>query len=122
MVFHPRFEERLLAVDVHPDDKEKRGFSTVQVLWHYTFILFGLCNPPANFERLMETVLLGFTYDASFVYLDDMIIIGRTFQEYLLNLRKMFERFREARKIPSGKVSTFTERSISLTRGDIYRS
>jgi hypothetical protein len=29
--------------------------------------------------------------------LDDVIVIGRTFQEHILNLRKVFERFREAR-------------------------
>jgi hypothetical protein len=45
----------------------------------------------------METVLLGFTYDSCLRHLDDVIILGRTFQEHLLNLRKVFERFREAR-------------------------
>jgi hypothetical protein len=29
---------------------------------------FGLCNTPATFERIMETVLRGFTYDACLVY------------------------------------------------------
>jgi hypothetical protein len=29
------------------------------------------------------------------VYLNDMIVIGRTFQEHLLNLQKIFQRFRE---------------------------
>jgi hypothetical protein len=65
---------------------------------------FGLCNAPATFERLMETVRRGLTYDACLLYLDDVIIIGRTFQEHLLNLRKVFERFREARlKLNPGK-------------------
>jgi hypothetical protein len=31
------------------------------------------------------------------VYLDDVIVIGCTFQEHVLNLRKMFQRFRKAR-------------------------
>jgi hypothetical protein len=83
-------------VDVHPDDNEKTAFSTVQVLWHLTVMPFGLCNAPSTFEKLMETVLRGLTYDACLVYLDDVIIIGCTFQKNLLNLRKMFERFREA--------------------------
>jgi hypothetical protein len=57
---------------------------------------FGLCNAPATFERLMESVLRGLIYDACLVYLDDIIVIGRTFQEHLDNLRKVFQRLRGA--------------------------
>jgi hypothetical protein len=56
-------------VDVHPDDKEKTAFSTGQGLWHFTVIPFGLCNALATFERLIETVLRGLTYNACLVYL-----------------------------------------------------
>jgi hypothetical protein len=80
-------------VDVHPDDKEKTAFSTGQGLWQFTVMPLGLCNTPATFERLMETVLRGLTYDSCLVYLDDVIVFGRTFQEHILNLRKVFERF-----------------------------
>jgi len=52
---------------------------------------FGLCNAPATFERLMESVLRGLTYEACLVYLDDVIVIGRTFQEQLDNLQKVFQ-------------------------------
>jgi hypothetical protein len=84
-------------VDLHPDDKEKTAFSTGQGLWQFTVMPFGLCNALATFERLMETVLRGLTYDSCHVYLDDVIVIGRTFQEHLFNLRKVFQLFREAR-------------------------
>jgi hypothetical protein len=40
----------------------------------------------------METVLRGLACDLCLVYLDDGIVIGHTFQEHLLNLRKVFER------------------------------
>jgi hypothetical protein len=43
--------------DVRMDDKAKTAFSTGQRLWQFTVILFGPCNAPATFERLMETVL-----------------------------------------------------------------
>jgi hypothetical protein len=81
---------------VHEDDKKKTAFSTGQGLWQFTIMLFGLCNASATFERLMETVLGGLTYDSCLVYLDDVIVIGRTLEEHLLNLRKVFQRFREA--------------------------
>jgi hypothetical protein len=58
---------------------------------------FDLCSDPAAFERLTETVLRGLTYDPYIVYLDNVIVISRTFQKHFLNLGKVFERFREAR-------------------------
>jgi hypothetical protein len=84
-------------VDLHPDDKKKTAFSTGQGLWQFTVMPFGLCNATATFQRLMETVLRGLTYDSYLVYLDDVIVIGCTLQEHLFNLRKVFQRFREAR-------------------------
>jgi hypothetical protein len=45
----------------------------------------------------METVLRGFSYESYLMYLDNVIVIGRTFQEHLLKLWKVFQRFREAR-------------------------
>jgi hypothetical protein len=57
---------------------------------------FWLCNDPATFERLMESVLRGLIYDTCLVYLDDIIVIDRTFQEHLDNLRKVFKRLQGA--------------------------
>jgi hypothetical protein len=54
---------------------------------------FGLCNDPAKFEKVMEKVLRGLTYDSHLLYLDDVIVIGRTLDEHLLNLRKVFKWF-----------------------------
>jgi len=44
----------------------------------------------------MESVLRGLTYEACLGNLDDVIVIGRTFQEQLDNLQKVFQRLREA--------------------------
>ena len=57
---------------------------------------FGLSNAPATFSRLMETVLAGLTRSCCLVYLDDMMVIGKSFSEHLTNPRKVFERFHEA--------------------------
>jgi hypothetical protein len=49
----------------------------------------------ATFEQLMQTVLWGLTYALCLVYLYDMIVIGRMFQEHLLNLRKCSSGFKK---------------------------
>jgi hypothetical protein len=57
---------------------------------------FGLCNALATFQRLMETVLAGLARDSCMVYLDDILVIGKTFDSHLQNLRQVFVRLRGA--------------------------
>lgn len=58
---------------------------------------FGLCNAPATFERFMEKILQNKLMKICLVYLDDIIIFGKTFSEIINNLRNVFLRLREAR-------------------------
>ncbi|GFV94884.1 retrovirus-related Pol polyprotein from transposon 297 [Trichonephila clavipes] len=83
-------------VEIHPEDREKTAFTSGQGLWQFKVMPFGLCNAPATFERLMETVLKGLTFEACLIYLDDIIIGGRTFEEHLQNIRKVLSKLRDA--------------------------
>ena len=77
--------------------KEKTAFSTGNGLWQFTVMPFGLCNAPATFERLMERVLAGLPCHIAMVYIDDILVAGRTFSEHLDNLRRVFERLQNAK-------------------------
>ena len=57
---------------------------------------FGLCNAPATFQRLMEAVLAGLARDVCIVYLDDILVMGATFSEHLVNLSRVLTRLRDA--------------------------
>ena len=57
---------------------------------------FAVCNAPAAFKRLMEQVLLGLPQSTALMYLDDVLVPGRNFQEHLTNLQEVFQRLREA--------------------------
>ena len=58
-------------------------------------MLFGLCNAPAMFQRLMQNCLgeLNMTY--CLIYLDDVIVFSKTEEEHLHHLHIVFEHFRE---------------------------
>lgn len=95
-------------VEIHPEDREKTAFTTGQGLWQFKVMPFGLCNAPATFERLMETVLKGLSFEACLVYLDDIFIVGKTFEDHLHNLRKVFKKLREANlKLSPSKCNLF---------------
>lgn len=95
-------------VEIHPDHREKTAFTTGQGLWQFKVMPFGLCNAPATFERLMETVLKGLSYEACLVYLDDIIIVGRSFDEHLENLRKVLQKLKDVNlKLSPAKCKLF---------------
>ena len=56
---------------------------------------FGLACAPATFELLMEKVMAGFQLSICSVYLDDIIVIGRSFEEMLDNLEQVLNRLKE---------------------------
>ena len=78
------------------EDREKTAFSCGGGLWQWRVMPFGLCNAPATFERLMERVLAGLHWKTLLVYLDDVIVFGKTFDEELQRLREVFQRMRAA--------------------------
>ena len=75
---------------------------------------FGLVNAPSVFSRLMSRVLQGLAWDICLVYLDDVIIFSATFEEHLVRLRQIFDRFREANLTLKPKKSFFGQQRIKF--------
>jgi hypothetical protein len=58
----------------------------------------------------MEIIVRGLTCEPFIMFLGGVIVMGHTFQEPLFNLRKLFQRFREASlKAQSREVPTAAE-------------
>ena len=83
-------------VEMEEADKEKTAFTTGEGLWQFVVMPFGLSNAPATFERLMEQVLVGLPWSVCLVYLDDIIVHARSFEEELDRLRAVFDRLHKA--------------------------
>ena len=83
-------------VAMSPDSQEKTALITHEGLYEFCVMPFGLCNAPATFQRLMGRVPSGLIPKKCMVYLDDILVIGRSFQEHVSNLREVLERLRYA--------------------------
>ena len=77
-----------------PEDRSKTAFCTSEGLFEFKVMPFGLCNGTATFQRLMDLVLVQWV--GCLVYLDDVIIFGKSFDEHLRNMEVVFAQFMEA--------------------------
>ena len=77
-------------VEMDEDARQKSAFVTASGLYEWNVLPFGLCNAPSTFERLMDNVLAGLRWEALLVYLDDVIVFGRTIQESVERLGTVF--------------------------------
>nr|VZI23315.1 unnamed protein product [Spirometra erinaceieuropaei] len=83
-------------VEIHPDDRHKTAFTVPQGLYEVQTLPFGLCNAAATFQRLMYRVLQPLIPDKCLVYLDDIIVFGRSIDEHNHKLRAVLEALRSA--------------------------
>ena len=95
------------------EDKEKTAFSTpFHGLYHFNVMPFGLCNAPETFERLMENVLEGLQFKTLLIYLDNIIIPCKTFEQGMEHLTEVFERLQKCKvKIKTQEISLISNRS-----------
>ena len=73
---------------------------------------FGLVNAPATFQKLMELVLSGLARDKCHIYLDDVLVFGRTLTEHNRNLTLVLTHIRKARLRLKPKKCKFAQLSI----------
>ena len=79
-------------IGMDPDDREKTAFTTHLGLFEWNVMPFGLCNAPATFENMMETMLRGLLFKKCLVYLDDVIVFGDSKESCLANLEQVLDR------------------------------
>ena len=79
-------------IGMDPNHREKTAFSTHMGLFEFNVMPFGLCNAPATFEAMMETMLRGLLWKKCLVYLDDIIVFGSSVEDTLQNLQAVLKR------------------------------
>jgi len=74
-------------IPLHPKDREKTGFSTDQGHFEFQRMCFELKGAPATFQRMINRVLIGLNGIKAFIYLDDVIIIGNSLDDYINQIK-----------------------------------
>jgi hypothetical protein len=80
-----------LQLEIHPDDVEKTAFRTHLGLFNFLRMPFGLRNGPAIFQRVMQEILAPFLWMFCLVYIDDIVVYSKTYEEHLGHLDQVLE-------------------------------
>ena len=98
-------------VEVHPDDRHKTAFTTPMGLFEYNRMPFGLCNAPALFQRIMQTIFREDLLQILLVYLDDIIVYSSSIADHLKRLERVFQKLKEhGLKVEAEKCQFFQRR------------
>ena len=101
-------------IPIRHADKDKTAFITRRGCFRYNVLPFGMSTAPANFQRLMDLVLCGLTYQTCLVYLDDIIVFSADFDSHVQRLREVFDRIRNAGLKLHGMKCWFFQRRVSF--------
>lgn len=107
------FSDAFLQVPLEAESQPKTAFAVSgRGFFKYKRMAFGLCNSGATLCRLVDQVVGCDLEPSVFVYLDDIIVATKTFEEHVSILAKLAERIAAAGLTISVEKSRFCMKSL----------
>ena len=92
-------------------DRDKTAFSSHSGLYRFSRMPFGLTNSPATFQRAMDILLSPFRWKWRLLYLDDIIIFSKSWQEHIVHVDEILSVLEKAGvKLKLRKCECFVEK------------
>ena len=101
-------------IAVHPDDQEKTAFTTPWGTFMYAKIPFGLMNAGATFQRAMYIAFAEEMDKILVIYLDDITVFFKSYEEHAAHLRRVFKKCRRFGISLNPKKSNFAMKEGKL--------
>jgi hypothetical protein len=97
-----------LQLPLAEESKKYTVINTPEGLFQYNFLPFGISSASAIFQSFISQILSG--VPQTICYMDDVLVLTRTYQEHVLVLEKVFEALQGAGvKINNDKCKYFTD-------------
>ena len=73
-------------LEISEEEREKTAFRCHLGLWQFRRMPFGLRNGPSIFQRLMQGILAPYLWLFTLVYIDDIVVFSKSWEEHLDHL------------------------------------
>lgn len=101
--------------------KEFTAFRSHRGLYQFKRLPFGYRNGPSVFQRVMQNVLAPFLWIFTLVYIDDIVIFSKTFEEHLEHVNKVLSAISQSGITLSPKKCHFGYQSLALLGQKVSR-
>ena len=78
------------------EDVEKTAFRTHRGLFQFRRLPFGLRNGPSIFQRVMQGILAPYLWIFCLVYIDDIVVYSKSFEDHIIHLDKILGAIEQA--------------------------
>ena len=83
-------------LQTHPDNMNKTAFVCEKGLFAFKVLPKGFINLWATYQRTIESIMAPFQYGKCLIYLDDVIVYSKTFEDHIERLDEVFTRIGKA--------------------------
>ncbi|XP_069973541.1 uncharacterized protein [Penaeus vannamei] len=97
-------------VPLSPEAKQITAFVTPNGLYNYCVLPFGLKNAPSSFQWLTGSIIRDLK--GVKVYIDDLVVYSRNWEDHVATLRSLFERLQDAGLIVNLVKSEFAQAKV----------
>lgn len=108
-------------IEIAQEDVEKTAFRTHRGLFQFKRMPFGLKNGPSIFQRTMQNILSPYLWLFTLVYIDDIVVYSKSYEEHLIHLDKVLEAIERAGLTLSPKKCHLFYASILLLGHKVSR-
>ena len=109
-------------IPLDPKSKHKTTFITHHGTWAFRKSPMGLSNSPYYFQLLMNRVFAGLIWRKILVFIDDILVFSKDFDEHMQTLTDIFERLKAADvKLAPDKCS-FATNSVTFLGNEITKN
>jgi len=106
------FKNAYFQIKLTEESKPKTAFTVGGKNYQYRRMVMGLNNSAQCWQRLLTKVLSDMLFTAAIVCLDDVLILSRNFEQHLLHLKMVFDKFRQANLKMNGKKCNFALKQV----------
>ena len=108
-------------LSIASEDCEKLAFRCHRGLFQFRRMPFGYRNGPAVFQRVMQKILAPFLWIFALVYIDDIVVFSKSFDEHCQHIEIVLEAIKSAKITLSPSKCHFGYQSIMLLGQKVSR-